>query len=107
MASGHVKWFNDAKGFGFIIPDDQTGDVFVHFSSIVGQSGRRTLQEGDKVDYVAVEGPRGLHAEDRGPLLQGDGGQRPREVARACARAHCCAGPGGGQAVGTTRGRPS
>ena len=64
MASGHVKWFNDAKGFGFIIPDDQTGDVFVHFSSIVGQSGRRTLQEGDKVDYVAVEGPRGLHAEE-------------------------------------------
>ena len=64
MASGHVKWFNDAKGFGFIIPDDQTGDVFVHFSSIVGQSGRRTLQEGDKVAYVAVAGPRGLHAEE-------------------------------------------
>ena len=73
MASGHVKWFNDAKGFGFIIPDDQTGDVFVHFSSIVGQSGRRTLQEGDKVDYVAVEGPRGgsvesrLRADERAP----------------------------------------
>ena len=87
MASGHVKWFNDAKGFGFIIPDDQTGDVFVHFSSIVGQSGRRTLQEGDKVDYGSVESR--LRADERAP------GQVP---GRTAAR---------GQAVGTTRGRPS
>ena len=55
MATGTIKWFNDAKGFGFITPDDESGDVFVHYSNIVGQSGRRTLLEGERVEYEAIE----------------------------------------------------
>ena len=62
MATGTIKCFNDAKGFGFITPDDESGDVFVHYSNIIGQSGRRTLLEGEKVEYEAIEGPKGLQA---------------------------------------------
>ena len=62
MATGTIKWFNDAKGFGFITPDDDSGDVFVHYSHIVGQSGRRTLVEGEKVEFEVIEGPKGLQA---------------------------------------------
>ena len=47
---------------GFITPDDESGDVFVHYSNIIGQSGRRTLLEGEKVEYEAIEGPKGLQA---------------------------------------------
>ncbi|WP_073983779.1 cold-shock protein [Actinomyces bouchesdurhonensis] len=64
MATGTIKWFNDAKGFGFITPDDGSGDVFVHYSHIVGQSGRRTLADGEKVEYEAIEGPKGLQAKN-------------------------------------------
>ena len=46
MATGTIKWFNDAKGFGFITPDDGSGDVVVHYSHMLGQSGRRTLAVG-------------------------------------------------------------
>ena len=61
-ATGTIKWFNDAKGFGFITPDDESGDVFVHYSTIIGQSGRRTLLEGERVEYEVIEGPKGLQA---------------------------------------------
>ncbi len=54
MATGTVKWFNEAKGFGFITPSDGSADVFVHFSAIVGD-GFRTLSEVEK-------GPKGLQA---------------------------------------------
>ena len=62
MATGTIKWFNDSKGFGFINPDDDSGDIFVHYSTITGQSGRRTLLEGERVEYEAMEGPKGIHA---------------------------------------------
>ena len=62
MATGTIKWFNDAKGFGFITPDDESGDIFVHYSTIIGQSGRRTLVEGERVEYEVFEGPKGLQA---------------------------------------------
>ena len=62
MATGTIKWFNDAKGFGFITPDDESDDVFVHYSPIIGQSGRRTLLEGERVEYEVIEGPKGLQA---------------------------------------------
>jgi CspA family cold shock protein len=60
MANGKVKWFNTAKGFGFIEREDGP-DVFVHYSAIEG-SGFRTLAEGDPVVFEVAEGPKGLHA---------------------------------------------
>lgn len=60
--TGTVKWFNDRKGFGFIIPE-QGDDVFVHYRSIRGE-GHRTLYEGQEVEFNVVESPKGLQAED-------------------------------------------
>ncbi|MCB0882043.1 MAG: cold-shock protein [Thermoleophilia bacterium] len=61
MAQGVVKWFNAEKGYGFIRPDDGGKDLFVHFSEIQG-SGYRSLDEGQKVEYEAQEGPKGPQA---------------------------------------------
>ncbi|MDP6777232.1 MAG: cold-shock protein [Candidatus Latescibacteria bacterium] len=60
MAEGTVKWFNDAKGYGFI--EQENGeDVFVHFSAIVGE-GFKSLAEGDAVEFEITQGPKGLQA---------------------------------------------
>lgn len=59
MQSGTVKWFNNAKGYGFIIPESGGEDVFVHYSTIDG-SGFKTLKEGQVVQYEAAESPRGV-----------------------------------------------
>ena len=61
--SGTVKWFNNAKGFGFITREEEDADVFVHFRSIEGD-GYRTLNEGQEVEFSLIEGPKGLRAED-------------------------------------------
>ena len=60
MPTGTVKWFNDAKGFGFIAQEGGK-DVFVHFSAIAS-TGFRSLAEGDQVEFEIVEGPKGLQA---------------------------------------------
>ena len=61
MANGKVKWFNNAKGYGFILPDSGESDLFVHYSSIE-MSGYRTLKAGQDVEFDMQEGPKGYHA---------------------------------------------
>ncbi|WP_377156425.1 cold-shock protein [Roseateles sp. UC29_93] len=73
MATGTVKWFNDAKGFGFIEPEQGGGDVFAHFSAIQ-MDGFRTLKQGGKVSYELVQGPKGQLAQNIRPMDGGDGG---------------------------------
>jgi len=63
MASGIVKWFNNAKGYGFVTPDEGEQDVFVHFSAIE-MDGYKTLKEGQRVMFEVEEGPKGLHAQN-------------------------------------------
>ncbi|MES1974293.1 MAG: cold-shock protein [Pseudomonadota bacterium] len=61
MATGTVKWFNDAKGFGFLTPDEGGEDLFVHFSAI-DMPGFKTLAEGQRVSFEVIEGPKGKQA---------------------------------------------
>jgi len=63
MATGTVKWFNEAKGFGFISPSEGSSDVFVHYSSIQIE-GFRTLDEGQSVSFNVEDGPKGPQATD-------------------------------------------
>ncbi|MGH8460057.1 MAG: cold-shock protein [Stenotrophobium sp.] len=67
MVNGTVKWFNDAKGFGFITPDGGGEDLFAHFKEIQG-SGFKTLKEGQKVEFEVKRGPKGLQASLIRPL---------------------------------------
>ncbi len=67
MAYGTVKWFNDAKGFGFIEPEGGGADVFAHFSA-VQMEGFRTLKQGGRVTYELVQGPKGDLAQNIRPV---------------------------------------
>ena len=63
MSTGTVKWFNDAKGFGFIKPDDGGEDLFCHHTALQ-MDGFRTIAEGAKVTYEATRGPKGMQAQN-------------------------------------------
>lgn len=67
MITGTVKWFNEAKGFGFITPSDGGKDVFVHFSAVQG-TGFKTLAEGQKVKFEVQQSPKGPSAANVQPL---------------------------------------
>ncbi len=68
MATGTVKWFNDAKGYGFIASDDGGDDLFVHFSAIKA-SGFKTLTENQKVSFDVTTGPKGKQAANIKPVV--------------------------------------
>ena len=66
MATGTVKWFNDAKGYGFITPDDGSEDLFAHFSEIK-MDGFKTLKQGQRVTFDLKEGEKGKQADNIKP----------------------------------------
>ena len=68
MTTGSVKWFNDAKGYGFIVQDGNDKDIFVHYTAI-RSDGFKTLAEGQKVEFELVEGPKGLQATNVMPQM--------------------------------------
>ena len=61
MSTGTVKWFNNSKGYGFIVPDDGSDEIFVHYSNITSE-GYKSLQEGQKVEFEAGQGQKGPEA---------------------------------------------
>ena len=67
MTTGKVKWFNDAKGYGFVLAECADEDLFVHYSSIE-MTGYRTLRAGQEVSFDIQQGPKGLHAVNVRPL---------------------------------------
>jgi cold shock protein len=67
MMTGTVKWFDDAKGFGFITPEDGSKDVFVHHTAILG-AGFKTLAEGQRVEFETQNTPKGVAALNVSPL---------------------------------------
>ena len=80
MANGTVKWFNDAKGFGFIQPDGGGADVFAHVSAIQ-MEGFRTLRQDSRVTYDLVQGPKGDLAQNIRPVAEEAHASEPETVA--------------------------
>lgn len=66
MPKGTVKWFNNAKGYGFILPENGENDIFAHFSAIT-MDGYKTLKAGQEVTFDIIEGEKGLHATNIAP----------------------------------------
>jgi CspA family cold shock protein len=68
MQTGIVKWFNDEKGFGFIVPDDGGDDLFAHFSAI-NIDGFKSLKEGQRISFEVAQGPKGRQASNIQPVV--------------------------------------
>jgi len=81
MALGTVKWFNDAKGFGFIEPDGGGEDVFAHFSAIQ-MEGFRTLKQGSRVSFELVAGPKGQLAQNISALARVESSEAAAQAAQ-------------------------
>ena len=79
MAFGTVKWFNDAKGFGFIEPEAGGDDVFAHFSAIQ-MEGFRTLKQGGRVSFEIVQGPKGQLAQNIASIDPSESAGEPAQV---------------------------
>lgn len=79
MATGKVKWFNDAKGFGFIEPEAGGEDVFAHFSAIQ-MDGFRTLKQGGRVRFEIVQGPKGQLAQNIAAIDANEATQTPQPL---------------------------
>lgn len=79
MPTGTVKWFNDAKGFGFIEPEAGGEDIFAHFSAI-RMDGFRTLKQGSRVTFEIVQGPKGQLAQDIAPIDSPDDAEPPENA---------------------------
>jgi len=84
MATGKVKWFNNAKGYGFILPEGGGEDLFVHYSTIQ-MEGYKTLKAGQDVDFEVLEGPKGFHAVNVQPSDTGPDAGEPSEADGAAA----------------------
>jgi CspA family cold shock protein len=84
MSTGQVKWFNNAKGFGFILPDEGGGDLFAHYSAIT-MEGYKTLKAGQAVSFDIIEGPKGLHAANIQPIKDDERSPQASEGASATA----------------------
>lgn len=78
MAKGTVKWFNNAKGYGFILAEGTGEDLFAHYSSI-SMPGYKTLKAGQEVSYDLIQGPKGMHATNIVPLSSGSEAVPPPE----------------------------
>lgn len=85
MSTGQVKWFNNAKGFGFILPDEGGDDLFAHYSAI-SMEGYKTLKAGQAVSFDVIEGPKGLHAANIVPMNGSSSGDN-KEAAKSSGQA--------------------
>ncbi|MBU1329417.1 MAG: cold shock domain-containing protein CspD [Gammaproteobacteria bacterium] len=87
MVSGKVKWFNNAKGYGFILADGGDEDLFAHYSAIQ-MDGYKTLKAGQPVSFDIIQGPKGLHAVNISTVMaNGDTSSTPMATTRATAQA--------------------
>lgn len=89
---GHVKWFNNAKGYGFIIADNRSEDMFAHYSAIM-MEGYKTLKAGQRVSFEIVEGSKGYHAIDIRPLEETENSSPSADVILRTATPHANAEP--------------